>query len=265
MPSKHIILSNGRSGSNYIANLLNLHPQLTNYGEVLGDWTIPYQLHQKVSLGGNSVESYLDYIYESPLFFFMAQLYSVYSKIQKREKINFKTYQQIQSVGVKDFSINFIKRGIPNYFKDRPKIKIIHLYRNNILKRLISMKNMQSTGTISTKDPKAVKSKKIYLDPNTILEELAIFEKEKEEQFSLVDNLTNKEQRVLNICYEEFFSSEETRNNLTIKIFNLLDVKPIALESEQKKILSTNLPDLIDNYEEIEQILKGSPYEEYLS
>lgn len=45
--NKHIILTNGRSGSNYISGVLNSHPHITNYGEVLGEWTVPYMIYDK--------------------------------------------------------------------------------------------------------------------------------------------------------------------------------------------------------------------------
>ena len=44
--NRHIILTNGRSGSNNIANTLNLHAQLVNFGEVLGSWTLPRRLYE---------------------------------------------------------------------------------------------------------------------------------------------------------------------------------------------------------------------------
>ncbi len=41
--NRHIILTSGRSGSNYLANTLNQHPQIVNYGEVLATTLIPYK------------------------------------------------------------------------------------------------------------------------------------------------------------------------------------------------------------------------------
>ncbi|MGB3512435.1 MAG: hypothetical protein WBA93_24990 [Microcoleaceae cyanobacterium] len=134
---KHIILTNGRSGSNYLSNLLNTHPQIVNYGEVLGKWTLPYKLHTRLGLGGRSATDYLDYILTSPSFFYMGQLYSILSHFKKGKKINFKLWSQVKTIGIKDFSINFVKRNIKDYLRDHQDILVINLYRENQLKRIV--------------------------------------------------------------------------------------------------------------------------------
>ncbi|MEL4894915.1 hypothetical protein [Crocosphaera sp. Alani8] len=58
-------VKNGRSGSNYVAGVINQHPQLVNYGEVLGEWTLPYRLYEKLANHKVPVDSYLDYIYSN--------------------------------------------------------------------------------------------------------------------------------------------------------------------------------------------------------
>ncbi|MEM7581601.1 MAG: hypothetical protein AAF316_17540, partial [Cyanobacteria bacterium P01_A01_bin.80] len=75
--NKHLILTNGRSGSNYLVTLFNSHPQITNYGEVLGDWTLPYKLNKKIKFGlplFDNYHNYLNYIYNSKLFFYSSQI-----------------------------------------------------------------------------------------------------------------------------------------------------------------------------------------------
>ena len=41
--NKHFIFTSGRSGSNYLSNTLNISKKCVNYGEVLGEWTVPYK------------------------------------------------------------------------------------------------------------------------------------------------------------------------------------------------------------------------------
>jgi len=38
--NRHINLTSGSSGSNYLTNTLNQHPQLVNYGEILAGMLI---------------------------------------------------------------------------------------------------------------------------------------------------------------------------------------------------------------------------------
>jgi hypothetical protein len=58
----HIILTNGRSGSNFVVNIINQHPQILNYGEVLGEWTILRKLHKVGILRSSDDREYLDKI-----------------------------------------------------------------------------------------------------------------------------------------------------------------------------------------------------------
>jgi hypothetical protein len=86
--NKHIIFTHGRSGSNYLRDLLNTHPHVTNYGEVLGDWTLPQKLH-KIGWGGQSNIEFLERVYSSQSFFYLAQLYSTYEHVRKRKPRQF--------------------------------------------------------------------------------------------------------------------------------------------------------------------------------
>ena len=266
---EHIIITNGRSGSNYLSNLLNAHPRVVNYGEVLGDWNLPYKLHHKFNLGGKSVTDYLHYIYTSPFFFYAAQFYSLYTHLKKRKKINFKFRNKIESLGIKEFSINFKKRNINHWLQNNNDIFVINLFRENQLKRLISVEMMKHSNVVyldNKSTPKmgtdTFKKKKIYLNPKDILNQLSIYEQEIDEQNALARNTPSK--KILNIRYEDLFSSSQSQAEYTKKIFNFLNVEQIYVESSHKKILSDKLPDLIENYEEIKRILQNSPFANYL-
>ncbi len=258
---RHFILTNGRSGSNYLRSLFNQHPQIVNYGEVLGDWTIPYKLHQKFGLGGSSSASYLDYIYNSQVFFYLAQGYSAYSKILKKEKINFKFIKQVKTLGVKDFSINLRQRNLENYLIEREDILVINLFRRNSLKRLISLTSMERSGVVALRsnDVKAKGSRKLNLPIDNLLPQLKIFESEKNQQFDLLKQIDS--QRILNIAYEDYFSSAESQKQYNQKIFAFLNVSDMKVQSNLTRILPDKLADKIENYQEVAQALHGTEYE----
>lgn len=259
-------MTNGRSGSNYLANLLNLHPEVTNYGEVLGDWTLPYKLYRlinKIPKNKILVSDYLDYIFENKIFFDIAQYYSMYSHIKKKEKQNFKQIKQIKTIGIKDFSINFFKRGIANYIAERPNLYIINLYRDNSLKRLLSLKLMNATGVVSVKNSNPSKKTKIKLPIDNLIEKLELYEKEKEEQFELI-RLSPKD-KVMNVKYEDYFLSSEAHELHNQNIFDFLGVSQLNLVSEHKKISSKNLVNLLENYAQVAEVLKKTKYEKFLT
>ncbi len=259
---KHLILTNGRSGSNYLRSLLNQHPQVVNYGEVLGDWTIPYKLHKRLGLGGNSSESYLDYIYNSKVFFYLAQIYSAYSKIIKKEKINFKNINQILTIGIKDFSINFVRKNIEHYLRERKDILVINLFRKNSLKRLISLQSMELSGVVELRGNNVKTKRKLNLPTANLLPQLEIFEGEKKQQFDLLSQIEQK--RILNIAYEDYFSSPKSQEQFNHQIFEFLEVPEMTVQSNHSRILPDKISEKVENYEEVAQTLNGTEYEVYL-
>ncbi|MBJ7899317.1 MAG: hypothetical protein GC158_05185 [Cyanobacteria bacterium RI_101] len=262
---KHLILTNGRSGSNYFVTLLNRHPQVTNYGEVLGNWMITFQLYklgQKLPGTQISVEKYLDLILSSPAFFQTAQVYSALAKLGKGEKPNFKSWGQIKSLGVKDFSINFIKRGVADYFQQRPYLKVINLYRSNSLRRLISLEAMKNTGVIGLERSQKAKTSTVFLPTENLLERLALYDREKQDQFALLQSFPKE--NVLEIEYETYFQSEESQRVYNDRVFELLGVEPLPLEGKHRKILPQSLEATLTNYAEVRQALQGTSYETFL-
>ena len=267
--NKHIIFTNGRSGSNYLLSLLNSHPSIVNFGEVLGEWTLLYKLHKLCGFGGKSVPEYLDNIYKSSLIFYMAQLYSALSHQKKGKKINFKYKNKIATIGVKEFSVNFKRLKLSSFLMERDDILVINLYRENHLKRLVSLEMMSRSGIVSIdKQSKVANSEidsdsnKIFLDPNYTLRQLEIFQKELEEQMDLVDHLA--QERVFNIRFEDLFESDQSVADYTNDLFQFLNIDPIRIKSSHKKILSDRLSDLIANYEEIHKALENSRFACYL-
>ncbi|MDJ0677522.1 MAG: hypothetical protein QNJ36_19425 [Calothrix sp. MO_167.B42] len=258
----HLILTNGRSGSNYLRSLLNQHPQVVNYGEVLGDWTIPYKLRKQLGLGGDSPESYLDYIYSSQVFFYLAQIYSAYSKITKKEKINFKNINQVATLGIKDFSINFVRKNLEHYLKEREDILVINLFRRNSLKRLISLQSMQLSGVVEVRGNGAKVKRKVYLPIDNLLPQLEIFEAEKNQQFDLLKEIEQK--RILNIAYEDYFSSAKSQEQYNHEIFEFLGVPEMKVKSNHSRILPDKVSEKLENYEAVVQTLNGTEYEVYL-
>lgn len=148
--NKHFIYTGSRSGSNYLVNLLNAHPQITNYGEVMGEWTVPYKLHSRIGLGGKSMLDYLNFIYTNPLFFYAAQFYAVNERVWKGKPLNFKHWNQIKTLGIKDFHMHFCneKKYLWSFFKDHDEILIINLYRKNLLNKFISLKMLSVTHVV---------------------------------------------------------------------------------------------------------------------
>jgi LPS sulfotransferase NodH len=263
---RHLVLTNGRSGSNYLVNLLNSHPHIINYGEVLGDWILPYKLHKRFKLGGDSATEYLQYIYSSQTFFYLAQAYSTIARVRKQKPPRFKQWKHIQSIGIKDFSINFQKRQLRSLFQEQSDLLVINLYRENALKRVFSRFVMRQTGTIKVEkraeNNQASSREKVYIPLDTVMHDLEVFERETHEQFQLIAAMP--QQNVLNIRYEDLFESEQTQNYYRDRIFEFLNVEPLSVTSSHRKILSDDLSTVISNYEELTRAIEQTSFSKYL-
>src|SRR5215217_8240770 len=105
--NRHLIYTNGRSGSNALVSLLNQHPNIVNYGELLGSWTLPGRYILPLFRGANGPARYLDWAYEAKLPFVGAQTLSFLSRTRQGRNTHFRIRRNIVSLGVKDFAINF--------------------------------------------------------------------------------------------------------------------------------------------------------------
>ena len=257
---RHFIFTSGRSGSNYIANTLNLSPDCVNYGEVLGEWTLPYQFIGRFLCNEEGSEKYLNYIFSSRTFFRVAQVYSMYWHIKTKRDINFKRLSNVSSIGVKDFLVSLERRNGLNFLKENKDIKVIYLYRRNFLKRHIS-------GLFLRKNRVAATYHKMEIEPITVniddmLRTLEIISNESTREKKYISSLCDHD--VLEVEYESYFESQASISSWNKRIFEFLGVLPGKTVSSQKKILPNTLKEIVKNNDEIVAALKNTQYESFL-
>jgi len=259
--NRHIILTSGRSGSNYLTNTLNQHAQIVNYGEVLASMLITYKLYEKSKKYKNwSVIDYLDYIYNSKTFFYMAQCFSAYSHLKKKKPINFKKWRKITNIGTKDFFLNYEKKNCVDFLIKNEDIAVIHLYRENRLRRYLSNVFLKKTRIASSE--KTLKVQKVKIVPTEMMASLKVLDEEIENEKKILNQL--KDHRLLNIRYENYFAGGDSIFNHNQQVFEFLGVAPLSLKSQHKKILPQGMHDLVDNYDEFCACLSNTKYQKYL-
>jgi len=260
--NKHFIFTSGRSGSNYLSNTLNISKKCVNYGEVLGEWTVPYKLIYTAFFKNKEISDYLGFIYSNNIFFYLGQVYSCFSHFRNGRRMNFKFKREIESIGIKDFFITMGRReGAFQYISNHPEIKVIYLYRSNILNRYISLVFMgENNRAVSYKK---IKNKKLHINIEDLLEKMDTFSLLRKEEQEFIASLKNHE--VLNVEYEEYFEDSNSINFWNKKIFEFIGLDDTAELSQQKKILSNTLKDNILNYDELVSSLKGTEYEQFLN
>lgn len=260
--NRHIILTSGRSGSNYLANTLNQHKKIVNYGEVLAGMIIPYKFYDKYKkIYRWSVIDYLNYVYSSKTFFYTAQLYSAYSHLRKKKPINFKKWRNISQLGTKEFFLNYLDKNAVSFLIEHRELDIIYLYRENRLRRYLSGVFLQKTHIVSSE--KKLQVSKVHIDPADMMKHLEIMDKEIEDEKNIINQLENR--HLLSINYEDYFVDENSILSHNQKIFEFLGVEPIlTAKSQHKKILPHRIVDLVENYDEFCACLKNTKYQQYL-
>lgn len=265
---KHLVFTNGRSGSNHVANVLNANPALVNYGEVLGSWTAPSKLRELLGLFPEDSGLYLDWIYRSRSFFTAAQVYSTTTRLKRREKPRIKHWSRLKSIGIKEFQINFTRHKLDTYMLDRPDLKVINLYRPNLLRRYISVQAMAATGIVANRGSETRLSdgrgrKDTYIPCSTLIEQLSKYAQETAEQHRLVNMLSTPQ--VFNLSYDDYFESPADRSKCNQQLFDFLEVPSVEDPSGHGKVLPHSLRDSIQNFDEVRERLTGTIFEQYLS
>jgi len=263
MMRRHIILTSGRSGSSYLVDTINLHPEAVNYEEVLGSWTLPWKLFAPLRFFGVSTESYLEYIYSSSLFFRLAQLYSAYCHWKKGQTINYKKINDVKSVGIKDFFFLFEKRHVFEFVLKQSDMDVIYLHRSDLLRRCVSLMYMEAS-KIAFVEGNQLAVKKINIDVKKLREQLLVLEAEVQKEREMLEEVEMRGLRVLYLSYEDYFKNSESIVEGNKKIFKFLSLDPVSLESGHKKILPDNYSDIINNYAEFRDSLTGTQHEKYM-
>lgn len=260
MINRHVILTSGRSGSNYLSNVLNLHPQIVNYGEVLASMIVPYKLFDKCKLCPWTKEQYLEAFYSSRTVFYAAQLYSAYSHFRKKKPVNFKRRGRVKSIGTKDFFLNVKTKQVENFYLSQPDIAVIHLYRENLLRRYLSGVFLRNTKIAATEAKVSIE--KVTIDIGQMMNYLENLERELAYENQFLTEL-NKQHRIFQLRYEDYFASETSILSYNRQIFEFLGVEPMAAQSRHQKILPQAISEMVANYDEFCASLANTKYQQY--
>ncbi|MDB4441907.1 hypothetical protein N9219_00650 [bacterium] len=270
--TKFILLTTQRSGSTFIRLWLNSHKNIRCHSEVFlkkysfSDGFQSYLLATKKGRDlstilqtdgyGEIILEYLDELYNNPAF---SAPWTDMTKDIMREYQPNRNFIMEKAVGfhlMYDQLANCI--ALQRWITSQ-NVFILHLVRQNELKKLISRKFSRKTRIYhSFEIPQNFSPKKVHLDPKKILTQLSKIVGEKEGIKKMF-----RDNPSLEITYELFFSDYYQES---AKVFNFLQIKRGKTEFPKylNKILPDTLEDLIENYNEIAIALKGTPYDKFL-
>jgi LPS sulfotransferase NodH len=241
--TRFIILSRGRSGSNFLRGLLNSHSQILTFGELFRvqnsiGWEYPgYNLNLQP-------QNVLRLAQSDPIRFL-------------EEKVFRKYPSHISAVGFKIFYYHARDSQQPlwSFLRDQKNLKIIHLKRNNTLRVLLSLKRAFQTNIWTNNEITEVERLKYSLDYEECLGEFIWSETVKKE-FDTFFRDSDK----IDIFYEDLASGYEIELK---RILAFLHVSFENLKPTTYKQSSQPLSEEISNYFELKERFKDSPWHEF--
>ena len=220
-----VILCLGRTGSTHLVSLLDSHPDIRCFGELF--------THHESTLDEAFVTSS-----ESTPEDYIAQLTAPLTETA----VGFKL--PMSSIRANPDALELLEPG---------DLRVVRLCRLNLLALFVSRRLLASTRV-----PQSTRGD--YGDATVVLDPkqcLSVFRRTEEHERYLDGIAAGKP--VFRITYEELATGER----LT-EIQSFLGVEPTALRSPFNRIRSRPLAETVENWSEVEDALRGSPYERFL-
>lgn len=244
---KFVVITTQRSGSIWLINLLDNHPNVKCSGELYkynDDIKYPEFSYYKFKRE-NVVNRVRSIIFPSLL---IKKHLNYYYNHDKRKVVGFK------------LMLNQINRNksIYEYIKSNNIVPII-LIRKNIIHRYISNELAKKNNIwFSTDNQKEVPKVKLQISLEHMFHQLEILERQNNVLFSINDNLKG--------CLIYYNDLKSSRDREMKKICDKLQIdRNIELTSNIKKIVSKkSYSNLIVNYDEVEERMKNSKYYIYM-
>ena len=263
MAGQHVILTLGRSGSNALVNLLNQHPQVLNYGEVLGDWNLIRKVQRRLGVFRGNDAAYLDFLLANPWGHRLAFAARTVQRRIKRRPRDGKRLSGVQHIGIKDFALNFQRFGVADYLAQRPGIKVIGLERENLLDRMISNALLEASGVVEIREGQGGQpDTQLRLDPQEVLDALGVIEAENETLNQMLAGIP--QERRMHVLYEDFFAGPERTSAIMDEVHGFLGVDPFTPEVRMRKIVQGRSMDRLANRDEVIEALKGTRFQRFI-
>jgi len=219
--SGFVIITQSRSGSSLLIDLLNSHPKITAYNNIFN-----------TNFARNIKKP----------FIFAQGIFTLANTQICGFKVRLKDMKE-QGIEPSQFINEFHKNNW----------KFIHLQRKNLVRKTISNLMLEKTGReviLKTTQPKKINinTKKFF---KFIKEQELALEKESE----LLKNIKHHK-----ISYEESLLNNKQHQKTLNELFCFLNVQPHSVKTKIKKQGKANLKEYILNYAELESILRNTKY-----
>jgi LPS sulfotransferase NodH len=244
-PIKFCMFTTQRSGSTWLMDLLNNNPKIKVYDELFLNMKITSKWGDPNQVGFYECQNVLPGKRPWKIINYLKNLYTYEGKY---DAIGFKLmYDHLYRKP--EIIVNLLSEGY----------KIIHLVRDNCLDVIISYAIARSNKLFCTE--KEFEPGKVYLEPKLLLKEL----KKQDFKVNLARILTAiLPNPSIYITYDNLVQNKDATLNSVFKFLDIPEVEQNIVESNLKKINTQKHWEIIANYEEVKQALKGTKFYQYL-
>lgn len=239
---KFIILSTQRSGSAFLVTSLTSHPRIHCYREIFlatNPQPESYRTYRTQSLqhrvahvfqGKRLIDSYLT---------------QLYCPEGQGDAVGFKfMYSQAETLP-----------EVVTWLRNH-QVKVIHLIRTNILKKIVSNQTAKVRKIYHSTEP--VEAIKIRINTKKLKRTLTYVTHQIE-----IYRVVFKDNPYLELTYESFVANRDRETQRLLQFLHISE-PCISLTSDLVKLNSDSLEMLIENYDEVSQTLVGTEFERFL-
>jgi LPS sulfotransferase NodH len=244
-----MILTSQRSGSTFLAEVLDAHPQVRCYGEILnGSAVRPPPLVRDFKYAAKTWRYLISGAWRP-----IATMERCYANSDKPVVAFQAMYNRVDRPSVRRF------------LQERKDIRIIHLRRENLLKQYVSKALLsQKRGTNQDRPWSPHATSPVPVVTTRISPDKAIREMRKvRELFSEFEQFLSRHRRI-QLVYEHMIRGQSLSQEAWAAVSGLLEIEPAEVASDQIKINPGDLRAMVENYDELAAALKGTEFERYL-
>ncbi|WJW75306.1 sulfotransferase domain-containing protein [Thiohalobacter sp. IOR34] len=240
-----VTVSTQRSGSTWLTDLLNSHPDIASYtelflrkGEGTPDWgkykdQVYWQTYRR---GLRGIERLIRPV---GVFRYLDEVFAAHP--EKR------------AIGLKLMYSQIVQWPETLWYIRRRRLRIIHLIRRNVLDIVLSSMAKKARKVAHAEQGGEFQRVKLHVDPKLLLQQLRRRERD-QRLFGIV--LGRLGVPVFSVVYEDIAADEGGLGNC----LEFLGCPPRSLASRMEKLNPANHDELIENCGDIEAALTGTPY-----
>ncbi|EDN66513.1 conserved hypothetical protein [Beggiatoa sp. PS] len=224
---KFVMFFRPRAGSTLLCDLMNSHPDVCCDWEIFGAGRVGKVSFPKLYLKGR---------------------YAIAEKNVYGFKVNIKQIRD-QKFEAQTFFSDFDQQGW----------KIIYIRRENSLRQAVSFLIAEHRSEWIGK-PNNTLTGKVPVNPEELVSKIGRIEQAVQKEVELLAPYST-----LNVIYENDLLNAVQQQITLDKVFDFLGIDSVPIKTKMAKTAaSSNLSDIIENYEEVERVISQTPYAHFL-